>query len=265
MRRYVHGFVNAQDPDAARSIMAADYRLHMGSDTLVGRDDQYLPAVLHQMAQFPGLGFSIHELITDGTRTALLFSEHGHAERSPGHGAAWRGVSIYRAENGLLAECWVEQDHFGRRHQLAVGEAEPVRPVALDPWSAHEPADDTRREQAEVALQQWLGRLTSWPPAEGAVDAGSSGSTQPRIEVTSVVLNAFVVEGARVAFNATIAGTYRGGLPDAGDPGVPVTTAIGAFARLADGELTDLDAISNRVLVQRQLRAAREGTASRTP
>ncbi|WP_194944426.1 ester cyclase [Aeromicrobium yanjiei] len=270
MRRYVHGFVNAHDPDVARSIMAAEYRLHMGSDTLVGRDEQYIPAVLHQMAQFPGLGFSIHELITDGTRTALLFSEHGHAGRPPGHGAAWRGVSIYRAEDGLLAECWVEQDHFGRRHQLAVGEPEQVRPVALDPWSGHERGDGTDRAHAdrahaERALRAWLGELASWPPAEGEVDAGVSGSTQPSIAVASVALNAFVVEGSRVAFNATISGTYQGGLPDGGGHGAAVATAIGAFARLEDGRLTGLDAISNRVLVQRQLRASPQGaTASPT-
>lgn len=261
MRRYVHGFVNAHDPDVARDIMASDYRLHMGSDTLVGRDDQYIPAVLHQIGQFPGLGFSIHELITDGTMTALSFSEHGRSGRPPGTCAAWRGVSIYRAADDRLAECWVEQDHFGRRHQLAAGEAEPLRPVAIDPWSDHDDSDDARRAPAEATLTQWLGELTSWPPAEGIVDAGASEAVQPRLNVTSTALNAFVVEGTRVAFNATITGTYLGGLPDEDGAGASVTTAVGAFATLANDGLTDLDAISNRVLVQRQLRLAREGTA----
>lgn len=256
MRRYVHGFVNAHDPDVAREIMAADYRLHMGSDTLVGRDDQYIPAVLHQIGQFPGLGFSIHELITDGTMTALSFSEHGRSGRPPGTCAAWRGVSIYRAAGGRLAECWVEQDHFGRRHQLAAGEAEPLRPVAIDPWSEHERVEDAHRDVASAALEQWLGALTAWPPSEGEVDAGASEAVQPRLAITSTALNAFVVEGARVAFNATITGTYQGGLPGENTAGTSVTTAVGAFATLTDDGLTDLDAISNRVLVQRQLRRA---------
>ncbi len=262
MRRYVHGFVNAHDPEVARSIMSPDYRLHMGSDTLVGRDDQYIPAVLHQLGQFPGLGFSIHELITDGTMAALSFSEHGRSARPPHAGAVWRGVSIYRAEAGRLAECWVEQDHFGRRHQLASGKVEAVRPVAVDPWSSHLDPAEASRSAAESVLRGWLGAQTSWPPSGARVDSGSSESVQPRIDIARTSLNAFVVEGVRIAFNATIGGTYRGGLLPEGPTGVPVTTAIGAFATLVDKDLDDVDIISNRVLVQRQVRTAGEDVAS---
>lgn len=256
MRRYAYGFVNSHDPQIARQIMSPDYRLNMGSDVLVGRDSVYLPAVMHQIAQFPSLTFSIHALITDGGTTALMFSEHGASARYEGKAAAWRGVSIYRAVGGRLAECWVEQDHLGRRHQLATGNPDPVSPVAMDPWSGHHAPSPKDRQTGEAALKTWATELTSWPPENARVDAGSAGHLQPVLAVDRVTTNAVVVEGARIAFNVTIAGTYEGGLPDFEHIGTRVEIYVGAFATVAAGGLADIDAISNRVAVQRQLREA---------
>lgn len=254
MRRYVHAFVNSHDPSVAREIMAPDYRLNMGSDTLVGRDDAYIPAVMHQIAQFPALGFTIHELITDGTMTALLFSEHGRSAKQPQAGAAWRGVSIYRAVDGLLSECWVEQDHFGRRHQLATGVADAIAPVALDPWSGHQPVDEDERAAGLEALAGWTAGLTVWPPEDAVVDRGSASTVQPVLDVSSVVTHACVVEGSRLAFSATVSGAYQGGLPNQAASGVPVDLHVGAFASFSPHGLVDLEAVTNRVAVQRQLR-----------
>lgn len=261
MRRYVHGFVNSHDPEVARQIMAPDYRLNMGTDTLVGRDEVYIPAVLHQVAQFPALGFAVHDLITDGTMTALLFSEHGRSAKQPESGAAWRGVSIYRVRDGLLAECWVEQDHFGRRHQLASAVADPVGTVALDPWSGHSPVSDDDRNAGREALDGWAAALTSWPAQDAVVDRGSASATQPLLDVTGVAVHACVVEGERLAFNATISGAYRGGLPGHDGRGQPVELYVGAFASIRRGpasagpRLADIEAVTNRVAIQRQLRA----------
>ncbi|MDN5853604.1 MAG: ester cyclase [Actinomycetia bacterium] len=255
MRRYAFGFVNSHDPAVARQIMRPDYRLNMGHDCLVGRDDAYIPAVLHQMAQFPQLGFSIHELVTDGTMTALSFSEHGRSVRSPGAEATWRGVSIYRVEGEQLAECWVEQDHFGRRRQLADGVVDPVGQVAVDPWSGHEPVPDTERNAGLAAVEQWASTLRVWPPTDASLDAGCAAEAQPRLDVSGAKVHACVVEGQRVAFNATVSGTYRGGLPDLENLDRPVDIHTGAFATVTSTGLENLEGVTNRVAVQRQLRA----------
>lgn len=76
LRRYVFGFVNSHDFDVCRRLMSEDYVLHTGQDLLVGREEDYIPAVRHQIEQFPQLGFAVHDLVTDGEWTALLFSEH---------------------------------------------------------------------------------------------------------------------------------------------------------------------------------------------
>lgn len=257
MRRYVYGFVNSHDSEVARLIMTKDYRLHMGSDTLYGRDGAYIPAVSHQLTQFPELTLSLHELVTDGTMTALLFSEHGWSASHPGKAACWRGVSIYRAESGRLAECWVEQDHFGRRAQLVNGVADPVAPVAIDPWSGHEPLSSPLEPTARAALERWADELSHWPPHAVRTDSGRSSAEQPKLEIAHVMINAMVAEGDRIAFNATIAGRYLGGLTGMDhQTDFGVETYVGAFATVRQGELHAVDAISNRVAVQRQLRNA---------
>jgi len=259
MRRYVFGFVNSHDFDVPRGIMSEDYTLHVGTATLVGRDDHYLPAVRQQMDQFPQLGYSIHELITDGDQTAVLFSEHGRSSREPDREAAWIGMAIYRAAESLLVECWVEQDHYGKRRQLASGVSNPVPPVATDPWSGHERADPQASLIARPLVRDWLRRLKMWPPAGSRLDSGFADAEQPRIRITETDLIAVVAEGSRVAFNARIVGEYQGGLPEhERQIGCTVETWVGAIGDLVDDAATHLRGASNRVAVARQLRAARE-------
>lgn len=258
MRRYVYGFVNSHDPEVARTIMAPGYRLHTGNDTLTGRDDVYIPAVMRAIAQTPGLTYSIHDLISDGTLTAVLFSEHGRAGKRPERAASWRGVAIYRAEHGRLAECWVEQDHLGKRIQSETGSAEPVPPVHIDPWTNHNPPSVTAAARAVRAVDGWLGSLATWPPTgEPTFDRGIAQHIQPRISVTSACVNVVVAEGSRAAFNATVSGIYGGGLPG-GDAqiGSAVMLSFGGFGTVAAGKLIEIDGVSGRLSVQNQLRAA---------
>ena len=259
MRRYAYGFVNSHDFDVPVTIMSEDYTLHVGTETLIGRDDHYLPAVQRQMDQFPQLGYSIHELITDGMSTAVLFSEHGQSARHAGHSASWIGMGIYRAEQGVLRECWVEQDHYGKRQQLTHGVADSVPEVAVDPWSGHEDAAPTASAAAEPIVRAWLASLESWPPADALLDEGAHHGAQPRLRVTDTTLHAVVAEGDRIAFNARIAGTYEGGLENGPRAsGQLVETWVGAIGHLKKGEVTAVRGATNRVAVQRQLRTAEQ-------
>ncbi|MDR5699758.1 ester cyclase [Agromyces aerolatus] len=258
MRRYVYGFVNSHDFDVPSSIMHEQYTLHMGSDTLRGRDDVYLPAVRHQFAQFPQLEYSIHELIGTDTLTAVRFSEHGRSLRAPEVAASWIGVAIYRAEGGRLVECWVEQDHFGRRAQLASGIGDPLPPVAVAPWDASRPGEPASSEAsaAETEFREWAEGLRQWPPAAATLDPGQASSTQPVLTETEVRVNAIVAEGPTVAANLTVTGRYAGGLPGFDDRiGAHVRTFVGVFADVEAGEVTSVRGVSNRVAVQRALRA----------
>ena len=124
IRRYVFGFVNSHDFSVCRELMSDDYTLHMGDSEVVGREAAYIPAVQHQIDQFPDMGMTVHDVITDGDHVVLHFSEHGRTR--DGLVAAWPGVSIYRFDGTHLVECWVEQDHYSRRMQLAERRASPT-------------------------------------------------------------------------------------------------------------------------------------------
>ncbi|MGP6177254.1 nuclear transport factor 2 family protein [Microbacterium sp. A196] len=259
MRRYAYGFVNSHDFAVPREIMSEDYTLHVGTATLVGRDESYLPAVQQQMDQFPQLGYSIHELITDQDQTAVLFSEHGRSARMPDREASWIGVGIYRVAEGRLVECWVEQDHYGKRRQLSSAVSNQVPLVATDPWSGHEDANPAASQAAELIVRAWLDGLETWPPADSRLDPGFADAEQPRIRITETELITIVAEGSRVAFNARIVGGYEGGLPGYdGQIGLPVETWVCAIGDATDGAVTGLRGASNRVAIDRQLRTAGE-------
>lgn len=262
MRRYTYGFVNSHDFTVPREIMSEDYTLHVGPDTLSGRDDRYLPAVRQQMDQFPQLGYSIHELITDGQKTAVLFSEHGRSSRQPDREASWIGMGIYRAADRRLVESWVEQDHYGKRRQLETGTSNPVPRVATDPWTGHEAAVPDASKRVGARVRAWLEATELWPTPDARLDSGFAQGEQPRIRVTATELTAVVAEGNRVGFNAKITGRYEGGLPEYDDCiGETVETWVGAIGELVDGRVTALRGASNRVAVHRQLRTANEGKA----
>ena len=76
IRRYVFGFVNSHDFSVCK-LMSEDYLLHMGDSEVVGREAAYIPAVQHQIDQFPDMGMTVHDVITDGEHVVLHFSEHG--------------------------------------------------------------------------------------------------------------------------------------------------------------------------------------------
>lgn len=250
IRRYAHGFVNSHDFDVCRELMSEDYILRMGQDVVAGRDDAYIPAVAHQIHQFPTLSYSIHELLTDGECAAVMFSEHGTSAGEPARRASWLGVAIYRFDGRLLRECWVEQDHVSRRAQLATGRAVPVPPVALDPWREQ----ITPNQETKAAIRRWAASLTTWPPAGIEVDPGPHQAGQPVLEDVEATIDVLVVSGTRAAFHLTIAGSYRGGLEDYPASGTHVTQYFGAFAEV-EGATVRARGVTNRISVRRQLRA----------
>jgi hypothetical protein len=247
MRRYCIDYTNSHDQSVCDEIMEPDYVVHISGFDLP-RDAAYKPAVTRIFERFPGLQLQVHELVTNGERLAMRFSEHGAAVDAGGRMAAWGGIGLYRWNGVRLLENFVEQDFLAQEEQLAAGACAPLEPPHLDPWCATraEPAS----QEADAVVRSWLakGELRS---AANAVIDGSwyAGPAESPIEVHSVAIDDLFSAGARVAFHASQRGRYRGGLAGA-DPslvGNEMTLRCVGLARVTGGEVRDVRAITDRL------------------
>lgn len=254
MRRYVNDYTNRHDTGVCAEIMEPGYVLHMGPHLVAGRDDTYIPAARKQFAQFPGLGLTVHEIVTNGERLAMRFSEHGRSVRHDGLGAAWTGLGLYRWNGRKLVENFVEQDYLARRRQLASGVPVAVGAPALAPW-------DTRAEPpdpgGEAVVRQWIDG--------GLPDAGvtfDDGDATPLLHAATSDVDDLFSAGRNVAFRLSRRGRYAGGL--GADAGIDDDDAlIGAAATLHLVGLVTVDGgrVSGGNIVRDRLGLARSVSA----
>jgi hypothetical protein len=232
MRRFVVDWLDRADAEVPPQIMAPDYAIDIAGVQMPGRD-AYLEATSAQLARFPGLTVTVHDVLytTDG-RAALRFTEHGASER--GGSAAWRGIGIFRAEHGVLVHNATEEDYLGRRRQLLSGLPDPVDPPMVAPWT-ESPADPD--PDAEKAVCAWL---DAGAPVRPGLTYDDGAVATDLLEAPTVEVDVLVTAGRRVAVHGVARGRYLGGLPDGPEPdGADVALGLAAFLEVApDGTLT---------------------------
>jgi predicted ester cyclase len=226
-RRFCVDWLDRADASVPPAIMTPGYRVHIGRDELDGLD-AYTTGTMGQLTQFAGLLLTVHQLVSDGDQLALHFTEHGASTRHGGNTAAWRGVALFRVEDGRLAENWTQEDYYARRRQLADGQADPVPAPAVSPWTTPVRAP---APAAEKIARRWLGE-----PAFDTVvvDDGSA----PVIEPTSFHVDRLFSAGDVVAFAGAWHGQYIGGLEDVTTPADGVQ--LGACGVLTVGDSAGL-------------------------
>ncbi|MEX2207186.1 MAG: nuclear transport factor 2 family protein [Myxococcota bacterium] len=253
MRRYCIDYTNSHDQSVCDEIMEPQYVVHISGWDLP-RDAAYKPAVTRVFARFPGLQLQVHELVTNGERLAMRFSEHGAASDADGRLAAWGGIGLYRWNGRKLLENFVEQDFLAQEEQLATGECAPLESPHLDPWTS------TRAEpsnpEAEALVRAWLGK-GDLRDAESVVIDGSwyGRPAESPIEVETVEIDDLFSAGARVAFHVSQRGRYRGGLAGV-DPsfvGRLTTLRCVGLARVGAFAIRDLRAITDRLGARMEL------------
>lgn len=253
IRRYCIDYTNCHNLAVCDEIMVPDYELHIGGHVLAGRDDAYKPAVREQLEQFPGLGLTVHEVLTDGDRLALRFSEHGASVRHDGRVAAWRGVGLYRWDGERLVSCRVEQDYFARREQLRSGRPNPVPAPAHDPWTA---APSQAEPGCTTVVTDWLEKGVPEPSDQLVVDDSAvHARAAPRVAVDDIAVGDVFGSGDRVAFHAVYSGPYLGGLPgvDAADANEPVRYGVVGVVTVAETRVVAGAVVTDRLGVLRQL------------
>lgn len=249
MRQYCIPYVNCHDLSLLPRIMVDDYVLSMGEHTLRGRDGQYANATRIQMTDVAGMLLTVHDLMTDGERLAMRFSEHGASRRHDGRQAAWAGIALYRWDGQRLTHCRVEQDYSARSRQYRTGVPDRVDSPAVAPWDTRAVAANGA---AEEVVRAWLG---AGAPRRPGVYRDDEWLGQPPEDVLDVqeteVLDLFSA-GARVAFHARHAGV----LLDACHGGSANATAFlhcSGIVEVEDGQVARGRVIRDRTGLARRL------------
>ena len=205
MRRWAVDYFNSHDASVAHEFIVPSYTLEIGDYTFAGRDEQWLPAVQQQMQAFPGMGMTVHQLISSHDRVATYFSEHGS---SGGRIAVWSGVGIYRSNGNQLTGCVAQEDYMTRQRQLKSGVSDAVESPSPNPWDTEALPPNP---EAQAVVSQYL--LNAWPVSLPAVRCDDEHITGVPLtfEVTGVEFTELFSSGEYVAFHARQTGFYRGG------------------------------------------------------
>jgi hypothetical protein len=258
MRRYCIDYTNSHDQSVCDDIMEPDYVVHISGFDLV-RDESYKPAVTDIFSRAPGLGLAVHELVVNGDRLCMRFSEHAAMPTDDGTPlACWRGIGLYKWNGRRLTENWVEQDYLSMNRQLATGEPDRLEPPHLDPWVATEAVAPD--ERAEKAVRAWLEDGDLGDAGRVLIDdAGDDRPWSASVEPSSVVVDDLFSAGSRVPFHVTLTGPYVGGIADvpSSHQGTPVTVQVSGIADVGDdGAIDVVRAVTTRMAVRAQLTGA---------
>lgn len=254
LRRYAFAYTASHNFAVCKELMVEDYVLRMGEHEIRGRDENYVPATEKQYRQYPGLGFTVHELVLTDDRAALHFSEHGWSVVHGGY-ATWSGISLYRWDGDRLLDCRVEQDYFARRDQQVTGIPDAVPAPGLDPWIVAPAAPDPRTERV---VREWLGHGGLSDVPIGSRD--NEHCSPPRRALISdgetTVLDLFTA-GSRAAFHVVRSGLYAGGLDNAGCyRNTEISVYATGIATVGEDDAVEVVAVTDRLGAERRLGAA---------
>src|ERR1700712_4348008 len=109
VKAFAVDWINRADQDAALAIMSPDYTLAIGTVVLRGRTE-YIAGTVGQLEAYPTLAITVHEIAVGHTAAAIAFTEHGPSTRHDLHAAAWHGVAMFWAEDGVFIRGVAEED-----------------------------------------------------------------------------------------------------------------------------------------------------------
>jgi hypothetical protein len=247
MRRYCIDYTNSHDQSLYDEIMEPDYVVHIGG-LVLERSTTYAKAVANLFSAAPGLGLVVHDLVLNGDRLSMYFSEHAAMPGRDGPSlACWRGIGLYKWNGTRLTENYVEQDYQALQDQLTGGEPHPLTPPHIDPWTTTRaiPADGA----AEAVVRAWLERGDLADAGSVEIDDMRTGAGyEPVLDVESVAVNDLFSAGRSVPFHVTMNGRYRGGLGAGFERhvGAPAALDVVGIARVDGGVVGHLDAITGR-------------------
>lgn len=259
MHRYVQAYTNAHDQTIYPELFEEDYTVNIGGERLI-RDESYGPAVRWLFDRAPGLGITVHEIVHNGDRLAMRFSEHASMPRRDGSRVltCWRGIGLYAWNGRRLVSNWVEQDFLARRRQLETGASDHLEPPHLDPWmgaTVGRPDETAEQVVHDAVVAGELHRATECHLDDRRGAGEVIGA--PVVDANEVVVDDLFSAGSHVGVHATYRGAYRGGIRGVDDTliGTPAELAVVALAEVRDGALHRVRMVTDREGVRGQLLA----------
>lgn len=122
VQEYLQAF-NDRDHDRLSDLLAADVVEHGVHETLRG-PEAVIDFLESYFETFPDYTGSTEAMVAEGDAVVVRYSARGtHSDEyqdvSPsGQTAEWSGMSMYRVEDGRIAEIWLEEDRLGLLEQL---------------------------------------------------------------------------------------------------------------------------------------------------
>jgi steroid delta-isomerase-like uncharacterized protein len=128
VRRHVEEGFNRGDWTVCESTLADDYSAYHGADgkANVGRD-AYIKVCEFLRESFPDVHITIEDLIVEGDKIVMRYTERGTLTGRPflgieptGQRYAKPGTTVYRVVDDRLSESWGVEDTLGWFRQLGV-------------------------------------------------------------------------------------------------------------------------------------------------
>lgn len=122
VKRYLAAF-NERDHDALAELLADDVVEHgiherkQGVDEVINRLENHFTA-------FPDYGGETHAIVADDDLVSIRYTARGthtgeyKGVKPTGLEVSWTGQAMYRVEDDMIAEIWIEEDRLGLLEQL---------------------------------------------------------------------------------------------------------------------------------------------------
>jgi steroid delta-isomerase-like uncharacterized protein len=126
VRRHIEEGFNRDDWTVCEKTLADTYTAYYGAagKANVGRDE-YVRVCKFLRESFPDVNITIEDLVVEGDKVAMRYTERGTLSGRPflgiepaGQRYAKPGTTVYRVVDGRLAESWGVEDTLGWFRQL---------------------------------------------------------------------------------------------------------------------------------------------------
>ena len=132
MVRFFEEAINTHDTSRLGEFCAHDYKWH-GTDNSeeLGEAmgfEEYVEVCKAFFDAFPDFHVNIDEIIVDGNRTAVRYSEGGTHTKdfagfvATGKPATWSGIGIFHVRDGKIHEEWLHSNMVERLREMAEAE-----------------------------------------------------------------------------------------------------------------------------------------------